>query len=410
MKLTNDRAAELKEDFPIFRRKIHTQPLCYLDNAASTQKPQAVINAIKDFYEHSYANIHRGVYQLSQEATEQYEDAHDAVGKLIGAGENEIAFTRNATEAINLLSHTIKPLVEGSTILLTEMEHHANLVPWQQLAKKEGMKLSFIRMREDFTLDYGDAEQKLADDCAILSVSHISNALGTINDVKRLVGLAKKNGALAIVDAAKSAPHGAINVKEIGCDFMAFSGHKMLGPTGIGALYGRHELLEQMEPFQTGGDMISSVTYESAQWNDVPQKFEAGTPHIAGGIGLAKAAEYLQNIGPESISAWEKELLKHTLESISSALEKGDIRLFNPGHKHSAGILSLNLAGIHAHDLASLMDDMGICIRGGHHCAMPLMNKLGVAGTARASFYLYNTTDDADRFVAGLKKAKEMFN
>ncbi|MBI2140664.1 SufS family cysteine desulfurase [Candidatus Woesearchaeota archaeon] len=409
MNLTNEKVKELKKDFPIFRNKVHGKPLVFLDNAASTQKPRQVIDAISDFYSSSYANIHRGVYPLSERATEKYELAHDAVGGFINAGKQEIIFTKGATESLNLLSYALPSIIPPGKdeIVLTEMEHHSNLVPWQQLAKRNKMKLKFISVKKDFTLDYADAEKKITDKAAIVSVSHTSNALGTVNDVKRLVRLGIKAGAFTIVDAAQGVPHQPVDVKSLGCDFLAFSAHKMLGPSGIGVLYGRKELLEKMEPFNFGGDMIRKVSYDDASWNELPMKFEAGTPHIAGAAGFAESVNYLNRIGMENISRWENELLKQALESIAGI--KG-IMLYSPGPKHSSGILSFNLNHVHAHDVASLLGDDGVCIRGGHHCAMPLMEKLGISGTSRASFYLYNTVEDINIFIESLKNIKKMFS
>ncbi len=405
--ITEQQAEELRKDFPILRTKMNDKKLVYLDNAATTQKPKQVIQAIKEFYEKDNANIHRGIYTLSEQATQKYEDAKKTVAEFINAQRDEIIFTRSTTESLNLLAFTLPEIITGrNEIVLTEMEHHANLVPWQQVAKRKGWTLKFIRIKDDFTLDYEDAKKKISEKTAIVSVGHVSNALGTINDVETICRIAHEKGALFIVDAAQSAPHMPIDAKKIGCDFLAFSGHKMCGPTGIGVLFGRKELLEKMPPFNTGGDMIRKVTYENAEWNDVPMKFEAGTPNIAGAIGLAAAIEYLKKIGMENIEAHEKELLKYTLEKIKKV---ENITIYNAGIENSSGILSFNFKNIHAHDVAAVLSDEGICIRGGHHCAMPLMNKLGIPGTARASFYCYNTTKDIDRFIKALKKIQKLF-
>lgn len=407
MKLDNEKVKELRKDFPIFKVKINNKPLIYLDNTATTQKPKQVINAIKEYYETTNANIHRGVYKLSEDATQKYEEAHKTVAKFINADEKEIIFTRNTTESINLLSYCLPSILnDRDEILLTEMEHHSNLVPWQQLAERNNMKLKFIKIKPDYTLDYDDAEKKITEKTAIVSITHISNALGTINDVKRIIKFGKKKGALTIVDAAQSVPHIIIDVKDLDCDFLAFSGHKMLGPTGIGVLYGRKDLLEKMSPFNFGGDMIKKVSYEGAEWNDLPMKFEAGTPHITGAIGLSSAINYLENISMDNIHAWEKELLNYALEKMKKI---PGVVIYNSGIKNSSGIISFNIDKIHAHDVASIMNDYGVCIRGGHHCAMPLMNKLGITGTGRASFYFYNTFEDVDVFIQALKKAQEVF-
>ncbi len=406
--INNTRAKELKKDFPIFKVKMSGKPLVYLDNAATTQKPKVVIDAITHYYETQNANIHRGVYPLSEKATELFEEAHAKVGSLIGAQQNEIVFTRNATESLNLVAYALPSLFGRGRdeIVLTEMEHHSNMVPWQQLAKRRKMKLRYIPMKEDFTLDYGDAIEKISDKTAVVSLGHVSNALGTIHDAKRLTALARANGAFSVVDGAQSVPHMEVDVKDIGCDFLAFSGHKMAGPTGIGGLYGRRELLESMDPFNFGGDMIRKVTYGDAEWNRLPMKFEAGTPDISGGIGFGVAADYLKKVGLAAIERWERELLRYTLDRMKGI--KG-ISLYTAGAGKSSGILSFNIDGVHAHDAASLLGDEGVCVRGGHHCAMPLMGKLGVTGTSRASFYLYNTFEDVDAFVQGLQKAKKVF-
>ncbi len=405
--MNNEKAGQLREDFPIFKVKMNSKPLIYLDNTATTQKPKQVINSMKEYYETTNANIHRGVYKLSEQATEKYEEAHKTVAKFINADEREIIFTRNTTESINLLSYSLPSIIKDrDEIVLTEMEHHSNLVPWQQLAKRNNMKLKFIKIKPDYTLDYEDAEEKITEKTAIVSITHISNALGTINDVKRIIAVAKEKGAVAIIDGAQSIPHMVVDVKDLGCDFLVFSGHKMIGPTGIGVLYGRKELLERMSPFNFGGDMIKKVSYESAEWNDLPMKFEAGTPHIAGAIGLAEAIKYLEKIGMNNIHLWEKKLLEYALEKIKQI---PGIIIYNSGLKNSSGILSFNFEKIHAHDVASIISDQGVCIRGGHHCAMPLMNKLGITGTSRASFYFYNTFEDVDVFIQALKKAQEVF-
>ena len=404
MKITNDNAKELRNDFPIFKRKINGKPLIYLDNAATTQKPQRVLDAIQRFYEQHNANIHRGVYQLSEEATEQYGRAHAVVGKFLGANANEIIFTRNTTESLNLLAYTVHAIMpKRKHIVLTELEHHSNLVPWQQFAKRHNMSIVFIPMKKDFTLDYDAAEKLIGGDTAILSVGHVSNALGSINDVKKLVSMGKNAGAITIVDGAQGAAHVPVNVKDINCDFYACSAHKLFGPTGIGALYGRKELLENLPPFLFGGDMIKTVSYQDATWNDVPMKFEAGTGAIADAIGFAEAIAFIQTIGLENIAAWERELTQYALKK----LRLPGITLLH-GHD-SAGIISFICEEIHAHDVASLVSDDGVCIRGGHHCAMPLMGKLGIPGTCRISFSVYNSFEDIDQLISSLAKIQHMF-
>lgn len=405
MKITNRKAKKLKKDFPIFK---NNKGLIYLDNAATSQRPKQVINAVKDFSEKDNANIQRGVYTLAERATEKYDKARKTVANFINADEKEIVFTRNATESLNLLSYTLPSIIRKgkNEIVLTEMEHHSNLVPWQQLARRNKLKLKFIKLKSDFTLDIEDAKRKITDKTAVLSVAHVSNVLGTINNVKEIVKLGNQKGGITVVDAAQSVPHLKVDIKDIDCDFLAFSSHKMLGPTGIGVLYGKKELLDKLPPFEFGGGMIKQVSYESAEWNDIPYKFEAGTQNISGAIGLAEAIEYIKKIGIKNIESWETELMKYALEKIRKI--KG-IKIYNPGIDKSIGIISFTTKGIHPHDIASLMNDYKIAIRAGHNCAMPLMKKLGVTGVSRASFYFYNTFEDVDRFVEGLKKIKEKF-
>jgi len=408
MILNNSTAKKLKEDFPIFK---NNKNLIYLDNAATSQRPKQVIDSIKDFYENSNANINRGLYTLSEEATKKYNEARKIISDFINANEKEIIFTRNTTESINLLSYTIKSIIPKGKdeIVLTEMEHHSNLIPWQQLAKRNNMKLKFIKIKSDFTLDIEDAKQKITDKTAILSIVHISNTLGTINPVKELIKIAKEKGKniLTIVDAAQSISHIKIDVEDLDCDFLAFSSHKMLGPTGIGVLYGKISLLEKLEPFNFGGGMIKSVSYEDAIWNTVPEKFEAGTQNIGETIGLAEAIEYIKKIGINNIEKWERELMIYALEKIKKI---EGIKIYNAGIKNTSSILSFNLKNIHSHDIASLLNDYGIAIRAGHHCAMPLMKKLGISGTARASLCFYNTYEDIDKFVKALNEINKKFN
>ena len=403
--INNQIAKKLKKDFPIFK---NNKDLVYLDNASTTQKPKQVINAIKEFYENSNANIHRGIYKISQKATEKYENSKKIIAKFINSSPEEIIFTRNATEGINLLSYTLSSILPKGKdeIVLTEMEHHSNLIPWQQLAKREKMKLKFIKVNPDFTLDMKDAKKKITNKTAILSVAHASNTLGTINPIQELIKIAKKKNTLTIVDAAQSIPHIKVDVKKLDCDFLVFSGHKILGPTGIGVLYGKKHLLEKLKPFNFGGDMIKSVSFENAVWNDSPEKFEAGTQNIIGAIGLGEAIKYIEKIKIKNIEKWEKELMKYAIKKIKKI--KG-VKIYN-SEKNSTGILSFNLKNIHPHDIASLLDDYEIAIRAGHHCTMPLMKKLGISGTARASFYFYNTFEDIDKFIKALNKINEKFN
>lgn len=403
--INNQTARKLKKDFPIFK---NNKNLIFLDNASTTQKPKQVINAIKEFYENSNANIHRGIYKISQKATEEYEKSKKIVAKFINASPEEIIYTRSATGGINLLSYTLPSILPKgkNEIVITEMEHHSNLIPWQQLAKRNKMKLKFIKIKENFTLDMKDAKKKITNKTAILSVAHASNTLGTINPVEELIKIAKKKNALTIVDAAQSIPHMKVDVKKLDCDFLVFSGHKILGPLGIGVLYGKKHLLEKLSPFNFGGDIIKSVSFENAEWTNSPEKFEAGTQNIAGAVGLAEAIKYIQKIGIKNIEKWEKELMKYSIKKIKKIK---DVKIYN-SEKNSTGILSFNLKNIHPHDIASLLDDYEIAIRAGHHCTMPLMKKLGISGTARASFYFYNTKEDIDKFIKALNKINEKFN
>ncbi len=394
MKLTTPKT-ELQSDFPILSN------LIYLDSSSTTQKPKAVIDAIKKFYEEDNANVHRGVYKLSLKATLAYEKAHEIVAKFIGARFEEVIFTKGTTESLNLLAYSLgKNLQAGDEIVLTEMEHHSNLVPWQQLAKEKSLKLKFIPLTSDFQLDLRKAQELITSKTKIVSVTHVSNVLGTINPVKEIAALAHEAGAVMIVDAAQSVPHLPLKVKELDCDFLAFSGHKMCGPTGIGVLYGKNELLEKMDPFLYGGDMIKEVTFERSTWNDLPWKFEAGTPNIAGAVGLAAAVEYLQSIGMENIQQQEQELTMYALQQLSTI---PSLKLLGPSSaKERGAVFSFTVDGIHPHDASELLDKVNICVRGGHHCAMPLHEKLGLGGSVRASLYFYNTREDIDLLVEAL--------
>ena len=382
----------VRNDFPIL------QNIIYLDNSSTTQKPKQVIDAIKKYYEEDNANVHRGVYKLSLKATLAYEHAHEVVAKFIGAQFEEVIFTKGTTESLNLLAYSLgKILQPGDEIVLTEMEHHANLVPWQQLAKEKNLILKFIPITADFQLDMSKARELITPKTKMVSATHISNVLGTINPVKELAALAHQAGAMMIVDAAQSVPHMPIDIKELNCDFLTFSGHKMCGPTGIGLLYGKKELLETMDPFLYGGDMIKEVTFGKSAWNDLPWKFEAGTPHIAGAVGLAAAIEYLQSIGMENIQRHEQELVDYTLQKIKKIPR---VQLLGPTTAENRGaVFSFTINGIHPHDVSELLDKANICVRGGHHCAMPLHQVLEVNGSVRASLYFYNTKEDVDTFI-----------
>ncbi len=400
---------KIRQDFPILNRKINGKQLVFLDNASTSQKPRQVIDAIKNYYEEHNANPHRSIYKLCEEATEIYEKSHEDASKFIKAsGKEEIVFVRNTNEAVNLVLHSwaIDNLKKGDEILLTMMEHHANIVPWQYL-QKFGIKLKFVGLNGNGTLDSDDFEKQLTKNVKLVSLTHCSNVLGTINGVKGISKLAHDNGSLFFVDGAQSVPHMPVDVKDIGCDFLAFSGHKMLAPMNIGVLYGKKELLEKMEPFMRGSDMIKEVKTTGATWNDLPWKFEAGTPNVEGAVGLSAAIDYLKKLGMEEIEKHEEELTEYALEKLSAI---DGIAIYGPnGGEKRAGIISFNLKGVHSHDTAQILDDFGIAIRSGHHCAMPLMEFLGIQSAARASFYLYTTKEEIDALVSGLHKVRQVF-
>jgi cysteine desulfurase/selenocysteine lyase len=397
----------IRGDFPILGRQIHGYPLVYLDSAASSQKPRAVIEAMQRYYTTSHANIHRGIYVLSEEATLAYEQAHECVAGFINATFAEVIFTRNTTEALNLVAYAwgLHNLSAGDNIVLSQLEHHSNLVPWQQVARRTGAMVHYIRVTPQGMLDLEHAAALIGPRTKIVSIAHVSNVLGTINPIAEVGRMAHAQGAVFCVDGAQSVPHMAIDVRALDCDFFAFSGHKMLGPTGIGVLYGRRTILERMEPFLYGGDMISEVTFDGASWNELPWKFEAGTPAIAPGIGLGVAVEYLQHVGMDAVHTHEQTLVSHALTRLQ---EMPEMALYGPEANARGGVVSFNLAGIHPHDMASILDQHGIAIRGGHHCAMPLMRVLGVNGTCRASFYLYNTLDEIDILIEAIGEARRI--
>jgi cysteine desulfurase/selenocysteine lyase len=401
--------AALRQDFPILHQQVHGRPLIYFDNAATTQKPRAVIEALRRYYERDNANVHRGIHELSSRATAAYEAARARAARFINArSADEIIFTRGTTEAINLVAATwgARNLKAGDTILLTEMEHHSNLVPWQLLAERTGARLAYIPVTgPEGLLDLSRIDELLGSGVKLLAMVHISNSLGTINPVADLCARARRRGIVTLMDAAQSAGHRPLDVQEIGCDFLAFSGHKMCGPTGIGVLYGRMELLEQMPPYQAGGEMILTVDYHRTTFKNPPHRFEAGTPHIAGPIGLHAAMDYLDSIGRDRIAAHDLELGAYAYERLRGL--KG-VRLFGPP-KGRAGLVSFLVEGVHAHDVVTLADQAGVALRGGHHCTQPLMKKLGVESTARASFYFYNTTDEIDRLVEVILEIQKFF-
>jgi len=400
MKLTNRKAKKLKKDFPIFD---NNKGLIYLDNAATSQRPRQVIKAVTNFSEKENANVNRGLYTLAEKAMVRYDESRKIIAKFINADEKEIAFTKNTTEALNALAYTLPALIKRGRkeIVLTEIEHHSNLIPWQQLAHRNKMVLRFIKMKKDFTLDLEDAKKKITSKTAIVSIGHVSNVLGTINPVKELVELGNKKGAITIIDAAQSVPHIKIDVKQLNCDFLAFSSHKMLGPAGVGILYGKKGMLKSLPPFLFGGGMVKKVSYTYAEWEDVPEKFEAGTQNISEAIGLAEAIKYLDKIGIENIAKWETELMKYAAKKIKTV---PGIKIYNPGIEKSIGIISFTLKGIHPHDVAEILNLDKIAIRAGHNCAMPLMKKLDVPAVSRASFYFYNTFEDVDKFIDNLNK------
>ncbi|MCC3381540.1 cysteine desulfurase [Paenibacillus farraposensis] len=401
-------ATEIRELFPILDQKIHDCPLVYLDSAASAQKPIQVIEAVKRYYEWDNANVHRGVHTLGMRATDAYEAARVAVARFIGASsEREIVFTRGATSSLNLVASSFARMVcsEGDEIVLSEMEHHSNLIPWQQAAKASGAVLKYIPLKSDGTFSIEDVEQTVTNRTKVVTVSHVSNVLGIANPVKQMADIAHKKGAVLVVDGAQSAPHLKVNVREMDCDFYAFSGHKMCAPTGIGVLYGRKALLEQMEPIEFGGEMIDRVGLQDASWKEAPWKFEGGTPIIAGAIGLSAAIRFLEQIGLDAIAEHDRQLTRYAEEQMK---RMEHLTIYGPTEGR-VGLVTFNMGQIHSHDVATVLDTYGVAIRAGHHCCQPLMNHFNVSSTARASFYLYNTREDVDRLLFALQKTKEYF-
>jgi cysteine desulfurase / selenocysteine lyase len=400
----------IRRDFPILDRTIRGKKLVYLDNSATSQKPRAVIDAISGFYENHNSNVHRGIHTLSDEATDAYEQARLKVARFIKArNARSVVFVRNTTEALNLVASAWarKNLKPGDEILLSRMEHHSNLIPWQMVARETGANLRFISLQMDGTMNLSNLDQLVNERTRLVSVSHMSNVLGTVNPARQLADAAHAVGALMVVDGAQSVPHMAVDVNDLDCDFLAFSGHKMLGPTGIGVLYGREEVLDAMEPYQGGGSMIMEVSCETATWNEIPYRFEAGTPHVAGAVGLGAAIDYLQRLGMDRVRQHEMEITEYALQRFG---ELDDILLFGPRDvRIRGGVISFNFLDVHAHDVGTVLDQEGVAIRAGHHCCQPLMRWLDVAATARASFYVYNTTEEVDVLIGALKRAKEMF-
>lgn len=400
----------LRKEFPILDQKVHGRQLIYFDNAATTQKPKPVLDALKHYYERDNANVHRGIHELSSRATGAFEAARARAAKFINArSADEIIFTRGTTEGINLVAHAwgSKNIRAGDKILLTEMEHHSNIVPWQLLAERAGAELLFFPITGDIgLLDMSRLDEWLTKEVKLFAMTHISNSLGTINPVQELCARARKAGITTLVDAAQSAGHRLVDVQEIGCDFLAFSGHKMCGPTGIGVLYGRQEALEKMPPWQGGGEMILNVEFHKSTWKPAPHRFEAGTPDISGAIGLHAAMDYLDEVGRDKIAQHDHELGAYAYAKLARL--KDGIRLFGP-HIGRAGLVSFLLKDVHAHDVVTVADQWGVALRGGHHCNQPLMHKLGVESTARASFYFYNTTAEIDRFGEVLGEIQKFF-
>lgn len=401
----------VRNDFPVLSRQVYGRPLVYLDNAATSQKPRCVLQALTEYYESYNSNVHRGVHALSMEATQRYEEARQKVAQFIGATTPQsIIFTRNTTEAINLVAYTWgrANLGPGDAILLTEMEHHSNLVPWQQLAREKGASLRFIPVTDAGSLDLSDLDTLLSGNIRLVALTQVSNVLGTINPVKQVTQMAHQAGAVVLVDAAQSVPHLPVCVEDLGCEFLAFSGHKMLAPTGIGVLYAKMDMLEHMEPFLWGGEMVQEVSLDGATWNEIPLRFEAGTPNIAGAIALGVAIDYLQSLGMENVRQHEEHLIRYALNAFKEL--EGDIEFFGPRDSNSrSGLISFYCSKVHPHDLGTFLDREGIAIRTGHLCAMPLMRKLGVPALARASFYIHSTDEEVSLLVHGLKRALAYF-
>jgi cysteine desulfurase/selenocysteine lyase len=400
--------AAIRDDFPILRRRLHGRPLVYLDNAATTQKPQAVIDRLARYYSEENANIHRGVHALSVEATDAYDEARARVRAFINAGDaREVVFVRGATEAINLVAATYGRMnvAAGDEVVISEMEHHSNIVPWQMLCEEKGARLRVVPITDAGELRLDVYAELLGPRTRLVAIAHVSNALGTINPVEEVVRLARERGVPVLVDGAQAVAHMPVDVRALGCDFYVFSGHKVFGPTGIGVLYGRSQLLERMPPYQGGGDMIRSVTFDGTTYNDVPYKFEAGTPHIAGVVGLAAALQYLTDVGLDRVAAHEDELLAYGTAALSEIEGLG----LTGTAPRKAGILSFVMNAAHPHDIGTILDRAGVAIRAGHHCCQPLMARLGVAATARASLALYNTRDEIDALVAALRTVRKVF-
>lgn len=401
--------AKIKLDFPILKREVNGHRLVYLDSGATSQKPTVVLDSERNYYQNNNANVHRGAHTLGDEATQLYQDSREKVAKFIGAKSEEVIFVRNTTEAINLVAYAwgMDNLKEGDVIITTLMEHHADLVPWQEVAKRTGARVEVVGLTDDGLIDMDDYEKKLKMKPKMVSFVHVSNALGTINPVREMTKLAHKAGAVVLVDGAQAVPHMRVDVDEIDCDFYAFSGHKMLGPMGIGVLWGRKEILDKMSPFLTGGGMISEVYTDHSTWAEVPEKFEAGTPNVAGVVGLAKAIEYLEELGMDNVREHDEQVAGYSLEVLGKMPNIKILGTKNPELR--SGSVSFEYKGVHAHDVATILDSEGVAVRSGHHCTMPLHNHLGVAASIRASFNVYTTKEDIDALVTALAKVKEVF-
>jgi len=397
---------QIRKDFPILSRKIHGKPLIYFDNAATSQKPKQVIGSMNDYYHNYNANIHRSIHELGEKATEAYEKAHEKVADFISADSYQnIVFTKNTTESLNLLAYSLtSSLKKGDEIVISQMEHHSNFVPWQQLAKQRNLKLKFIKIDEEGNLDKKNIQECITKKTKIVSLTHVSNVLGTVNPIREIAKIAHEKGAVMVADGAQSAPHMPVDVKKLDVDFYAFSGHKMLGPTGIGVLYGKKELLQEMQPFLYGGEMINEVTFKDTTFNQLPWKFEAGTMNIAEAAGLSAAIDYLKKIRMAQIQLRDRELVDYAMKRMQ---ELDFVSIYGPQER--SAVISFNVKGVHAHDVSQILDSEGIAIRAGHHCCMPLMGVLGVPATARASFYLYNTEEEIDVFIKALYKVKKVF-
>ncbi|MGQ3481099.1 cysteine desulfurase [Paenibacillus sp. TY11] len=400
--------ALIREQFPILHQEINGHPLVYLDNAATSQKPLAVIEAIKHYYEYDNSNVHRGVHTLGSRATDAYEGAREKVARFLNAKRSqEIIFTRGTTTALNLVasSYGRANCKEGDEIVITPMEHHSNLIPWQQVAKATGATLKYIPLQEDGSVDLADVENTITENTKIVAIAHVSNVLGVVNPVKEIAAIAHRKGAVIVVDGAQSTPHMKVDVQDIDADFYAFSGHKMCAPTGIGALYGKKALLENMEPIEFGGEMIDDVGLYESTWKELPWKFEGGTPIIAGAVGLGAAIDFLESIGLDAIAQHESRLANYALKRLR---EVEGLTIYGPAERH-VGLVTFNLDDVHPHDVATVLDSKGVAVRAGHHCCQPLMRWLKASATARASFYLYNTEEEVDALVSALIQTKEYF-